>query len=324
MEGQKTFSFKTSGSTGDPKSISVKRSQLQASARMTSNALNLPIGSKALVCLSVEYIAGIMMMVRGMEIGWELTVIEPSGNPLFEIDSSENFDFIAMVPMQLANCLLDETTREVLNSVGKILVGGAPVSAILLKEIRNLAVPVYQSYGMTETVSHVAIRRLNGTSPQEEYTVLDGLEFGADERGCLYLKGAVTDNKLVQTNDLVKITSGRTFAWLGRIDSIINSGGVKIQLDKVDRVLEEILVEFNMSVDFFHWYENDERLGQKLVLFVKSEPSEFSLEEVVKRLKERVITFEVPKAIYFVDSFERTPTDKLDKRATATYYFTTN
>lgn len=322
LSGQETFSFKTSGSTGVPKLITVQKAQLQSSARMTSLALELPKGTKALVCLSVEYIAGIMMLVRGLEIGWDLTVIEPSGNPLLDTPPLEKFDFIAMVPLQLVNSLQNDSTRARVDAVGKILLGGAPVAASLFRDVQQLKVPVYQSYGMTETVSHIALRRINGENVTSDYTVLAGVEFGTDSRGCLFVEGAVTDYKRVQTNDLVKITSNRTFEWIGRADSIINSGGVKIQLDKVDRMLEDVLLDLNLSFDFFHWYREDERLGQKLILFVKSTPAEFPSEFVLEELKCRVIPYEVPKAVYFVDSFAKTPTDKLDKRATAAHYYT--
>jgi o-succinylbenzoate---CoA ligase len=321
--GKPEFILRTSGSTGTPKPIHLTLTQMEASARMTGQALQLPAGTQALVCLNVGYIAGTMMLVRGMVLGWELTIIEPVANPLLGFGEDTRFDFIAMVPLQLQACLQNPDTRLAVERVGKILLGGAPVSLALEKEIQALSVPVYQSYGMTETVSHVALRRLNGPDPEADYRVLEGVEFGVDAQNCIYVKGAVTNFEKIQTNDLVEIASPRTFRWVGRRDAIINSGGLKIELPRIDRKVEESLLEMGISIGegFFSWYENDERLGQKLILFVEGKEGNLPVAPLLDRLRAKVSTFEVPKAIYFVERFKRTPTDKLDKIATANTYF---
>ncbi len=323
QSGKPDFVLRTSGSTGTPKPIHLTRAQMEASAWMTGKALQLPSGTQALICLNVGYIAGTMMLVRGMVLDWELTIIEPVANPLLGFGSDARFDFIAMVPLQLQACLQNPATRQAVARVDKILLGGAPVSLALEKEIQSLPIPVYQSYGMTETVSHVALRRLNGADPEEDYMVLDGVEFGVDAQNCIYVRGAVTNFETVQTNDIVEITSPRTFRWVGRRDAIINSGGLKIQLLRIDRKVEECLLEMGVSPgeSFFSWYENDERLGQKLILFMEGKANSLNVPLLLDRLRPKVSTFEVPKAIYFVERFKRTPTDKLDKNATANTYF---
>lgn len=316
QNGQSEFTLHTSGSTGTPKDILVNRNQLKRSAQMTGEALDLGKGTRALVCLNVSYIAGIMMLVRGMELGWELSIVEPSSNPLFEF-TDPAFDFVAMVPLQLSTILADEKTNQYAQNLGKILLGGAPVGIQLQKQIDQLTIPVYQSYGMTETVSHVALRKLNCPEIENDYRVLPGIEFGLDERGCLFLGGTVTNGEKIQTNDLAEITSENTFNWLGRIDNVINSGGVKIVLDKVDEIVAEIFYDLGYKNNFFSWFEKDEKLGQKLILVVLKNGNIVSAENLLNEIRKRISTYETPKHVYFVDEFIKTPTDKIDKRRTA-------
>ncbi|MFB9296742.1 AMP-binding protein [Persicitalea jodogahamensis] len=291
------------------------------STRMTGQALGLPTGTRALVCLNVGYIAGMMMMVRGLELGWELTVVEPSSNPLMNLDETVEFDFVSLVPLQLSSILSEQRTSTMAENLGKILLGGGAVPMALMSGIHQLKIPVYQSYGMTETVSHVALRRLNGANSQGNYKILPGIDSGTDERGCLYLRGAVTANQLIQTNDLVEITSPDSFNWVGRVDSVINSGGVKISLDKLDGVVGEVLQEMNAANDYFCWYQADDILGQKLVIFIKRQNGIFDSAGLINKISDHVKPYETPKAVYFVQKFEQTPTGKIDKIATAHKYF---
>ncbi|SEJ29948.1 O-succinylbenzoic acid--CoA ligase [Dyadobacter koreensis] len=315
LAGKEVFILHTSGSTGIPKDIEIKRAQLRSSALLTGTALNLPKGTRALVCLNVNYIAGIMMLVRGMELEWELSIIIPSSNPLLEFENP-GFDFVSMVPLQLSTILSDEKTKSKVNSLGKILLGGAPVNVSLQKQIDHLNVAVYQSYGMTETVSHIALKKLNNPVCENDYTVLPGVNFGVDDRGCIFLQGAVTNDDKIQTNDLVEITSENTFNWLGRVDNVINSGGVKVVLDKVDHVIAELFYESGYSNNFFSWYEKDEKLGQKLILIIQKNGQELPVLSLLEEIRKRISTYETPKHVYFVEEFIKTPTDKIDKRRT--------
>jgi O-succinylbenzoic acid--CoA ligase len=306
IEGESSFSLTTSGSTGVPKVITIPRKRLEASARLTGTTLGIGAGTTALVCLNINFIAGVMMLVRGMELNWELTIVEPSSNPL-RLTEESSFDFIAMAPMQLASILSDEITTDKLATVGKILLGGAPVSASLLKQIEKLNSEVYLSYGMTETVSHVALRRLNGVGASEEFKALDEVVLGTDRRGSLWVSGPMTDGEVIQTNDLVN---------LGRADSIINSGGVKIQLEKIDNVTEQVLDELSYTFQFFNWYELDEKLGQKLILIIRENDADFDVNRLIGAISKRVSAYEVPKHVYFAGEFELTASGKVDKIAT--------
>ncbi|MCF0070086.1 AMP-binding protein [Dyadobacter sp. CY261] len=314
MQGRDEFVLHTSGSTGMPKPITVTRKQLADSAAMTGQVLSLGTGTRALVCLNVGYIAGLMMLVRGMELDWELTITEPTSNPMAGLDAVD-FDFVALVPMQLQAILENPATKDQAGHLGKILLGGAPVSMSLLALIRALDVPVFQSYGMTETVSHVALKALNGVNRSNSYMFLPGIQFGTDERGCLFVSGAVTNGHKVQTNDLVEI-QGNAFQWIGRVDNVINSGGVKIVLDQADERIALVFNDLSISNAFFSWWEADEKLGQKLVLVIEKELPSLTPEQLSAEIRKHVSGYGNPKHIYFAKAFVKTATDKIDKRAT--------
>ncbi|MCF2494612.1 AMP-binding protein [Dyadobacter chenhuakuii] len=315
LNGQHTFTLQTSGSTGAPKPIQIHRSQLIASAQMTGKALGLRSGTRALVCLNVHYIAGLMMLVRGMELDWEMTVIEPSANPLLDVNRLDTFDFTALVPLQLGTILENSKTENQVNRLGTVLLGGAPVNVSLQRKIESLSVPVYQSYGMTETVSHIALRRLNGGNFSEDYQFLPNIVFGTDDRGCLHISGPVTNGEVVQTNDLVEI-AGNTFKWIGRADNVINSGGVKIVLDKVDATVGKVFFDLKIGNAFFNWFVSDEKLGQKLILVVEGTGNTFQAKDMIEEIRKSLSAYETPKHVYFVQHFNKTTTDKVDKRRT--------
>lgn len=309
FSGQKEFTLKTSGSTGEPKPIILTRFQMEASAKLTGKTFDLQSKDKALVCLNVEYIAGIMMLVRGMVLGLELTIIEPNSNPLENLEI-QDFDFAAFVPLQLQKILENEDQIKILNKMKAIIVGGAAVNKVLEKAIQLLQVPVYSTYGMTETVSHIAIRQLNGTNKSNHFQVLEGVKIGIDEKNCLNIIADATNHALVQTNDMVEIMNENEFKLIGRFDNIINSGGVKIQLEKVEKIFEEFISDKR----FFTFGMDDEKLGQKLILVVETE--HFADEMLLIKAKENLSKYEIPKQIFTINSFSETPTGKIDKKAT--------
>ena len=312
LSGQREFILKTSGSTGEPKPISLTRFQMEASAKLTGKTFDLQQGDKALVCLNVEYIAGIMMLVRGMVLGLELTIIEPNGNQLLNLEN-QDFDFAAFVPLQLQKILENENSIKILNKMKAVIVGGAAVNEVLEQNIQQLQVSVYSTYGMTETVSHIAIRRLNGKNKSNNFQVLEGVTIGIDERNCLNIMADASNNELVQTNDIVEIINDKEFKLIGRFDNIINSGGVKIQLEKVEKIVENHI----QNSRFFAFGINDLALGQKLVLVIEADFfSEKNKVELLQKLKENLSKYEIPKQIFTVEKFSETPTDKIDKKTT--------
>lgn len=311
LSGQEAFFLQTSGSTGLPKSICLTRTQMQASTFITKQALGLEKGQNALVCLNTAYIAGTMMLVRGMEIGLTLHIVPPSADPFLALPSNISIDFAAFVPLQMQT-LLEQRKHDLLNQLKVIIVGGAAVGSHLLTEIQSLEVPVFSTYGMTETVSHVALRKLNGADASEYFKLLEGIETATDERGCLRLRGAVTNNEWIQTNDVVAFMDNRHFQLLGRADNIINSGGIKIQLEKVEQAIEKI---WSDSSRCFVWWKPDIRLGQKLILVVENDQI-YDLNDFRKDLESLLNPYEIPKEVLFAKKFMETPTGKVDKQRT--------
>lgn len=320
LAGQSEFTIKTSGSTGEPKPIILTRTQMVASAKLTGKTFGLITGDRALVCLNVEYIAGMMMLVRGMELALKLTIIEPLGNPFANI-ANQYFDFLAFVPLQLQNLLENEKSIEIINQAKAIIVGGAAVNEVLENQLQKIKAPVYSTYGMTETVSHIAVKRLNGINKSENFQVLAGVKIGIDGRNCLNIIAEASNNELIQTNDIVEILDENAFKLIGRFDNIINSGGVKIQLEKIEKSIENEIKILNPK-RFFAYGISDEKLGQKLVLFIEGEGIGSKIKEVFfKNIQAILSKYEVPKEIYFVKNFVETPTGKIDKKKTMEHGF---
>lgn len=319
LRGQTTFELRTSGSTGTPKPILLTRSQMIASARLTGQTFGIRPGDHALVCLNVSYVAGVMMLVRGLELGLKLTVVEPTANPLTQCKPGDDgFDFAAFVPLQMQILLEspDESLPQ-LNRMKAILVGGASVDPALEKSIQAIGSPVYSTYGMTETVSHVAIRRLNGPDASDVYTALDGVALNVDSRSCLNIRAAATDFVTIQTNDVVELLDANRFRLLGRADSIINTGGVKVQPETVEKAVGEWLAERRLSVRQFVAGLPEARLGQQVTLFIEDRPwPEATTESLKNFLRSQLSAFACPREIIFVSQFRQTPTGKIDRRAT--------
>ena len=316
LTGAQEFGQRTSGSTGEPQLIVLKRRQLAASAARTGDYFDLGPGDRALVCLNCEYIGGKMMLVRGLERNMHLTVVEPHADPFTEVSDEAEFDFAAFVPLQMS-AMLAAGRAPRLNKMRAILVGGAGVAPSLLHQIEQLTVPVYLTYGMTETASHMALRRLNGPEASPHYRVLPGLHLGQDKRGCLTVRGDVTDDALIVTNDRIELLDKHTFDWLGRVDFVLNSGGVKVQAEKVELVLDVALAEVGESRRAFVAGRPDERLGQAITAYLEG-PSLAPATEarVLDLLRARLGQYEVPRALVYVPAFQTTASGKLDRAAT--------
>jgi len=318
LNGVQEFPIQTSGSTGRPKTIVLTRRQLEASAQRTIKLLGLQQGDCTLVCLNTEYIAGMMMLVRGFLADLQIIIVEPSSSSLSLIGPEEQIDFASFVPMQLQLVLEQMPGRlPQLNRMKGILVGGAPVTQTLQRELQSITAPVYHTYGMTETASHIALRRLNGPQAAEYYQVLDSIEAGLDKRGCLTIRGDVTNHELLVTNDVVELLTPTRFRWIGRVDNIINTGGVKVQIEKVELAIAEAFVNFTDSPRFFIAPQPDELLGEKIVLLVEGEPLPPDTEAVLfDKLRDLLKKFELPKEIYYSPAFTETATGKISRQRT--------
>jgi O-succinylbenzoic acid--CoA ligase len=297
------------------------------SAYYTGRALGLQPGDRALVCLSVEYIAGMMMLVRGFELGLHLTVIDPVSQPLARLAPAVRFDFTAMVPLQL-HATLHGNHHEgaILDDMKAVLIGGAPLSLALEEQLQRVQAPLYHTYGMTETVSHVALRRLNGPQRSDRFITFDEVRLGLDERGCLMITSALTRGETLYTNDLVELHTDGSFRWLGRVDNVINSGGVKVHIEKVERALEAWLLHYQAGLyaerRFFVGALEHARLGHAVVAVIEGEPCSgeapgaVPLETALRTHMSPALTaYEIPRKVYFVPHLLETPTGKIDRRA---------
>ncbi|MCS6967770.1 MAG: AMP-binding protein [Cytophagales bacterium] len=316
LRGTNAFCIPTSGSTGIPKSINLSRQQIIASIKASTTALCLQQGQSALVCLHPRYIAGIMMLARGWELGWQMYFVAPSANPLglFVRQSwAKGFDFLALVPLQLQNTLENEPEKQLLDRCGIVLVGGAALSAVLERATRQVKPAIYATFGMTETASHIALRRLNGPHPEADYYLLPGIEAHADQRSCLVVRGEVTQHQWIVTNDVVQFTGNNRFKFLGRADWVINSGGVKIFPEQIEQHIHSLQLSFLKEKRFIIASLPDERLGSCAVLAIETEsvPDKKNLLAV---LRNKLPRYHAPRDIFCLPQFPTTPTGKISRK----------
>jgi O-succinylbenzoic acid--CoA ligase len=303
----------TSGSTGAPKAIMVSREQMAASTRLTGLALGLQAGERALVCLPTQYIAGRMMLVRGLELGLNLTVVRPSSNPLAILPTDSHFDFTAFVPMQLHHIIHEMPSQiAILNCMKTILVGGAEVSVALAEAMQAIHAPIYHTYGMTETVSHVALKRLNGDLADEYFRPLPEVTLGQDGRGCLTITSILSQHQTLITNDVVELRPDGSFRWLGRWDNVINSGGIKVQAEKVEQALARLLPNCRFFVGGLPQAE----LGHMVVAVIEGAPlAPEQVADLRAQLEQNLTKYEIPRQFYFLSQLRETPTGKIDRPA---------
>lgn len=292
----------TSGSTGTPKKIQLKKVQCIVSAKNTLSFLNIKESDTALLCLSVSTIAGKMMLIRSIIGKLKLIITEPTSNPLIGI--AEKINFAAMVPLQVEKIV--STSFSQLFSIKNLLIGGAPISNKLTDRLHQMNYTAFQTFGMTETISHVALRKI-GKLTEEFYTALPTVHFEEiNQQLIIHYPGVLSEALL--TNDQVELYSPFSFKWLGRTDFIINSGGVKINPEEIESCLSKVI-----TVPFLFAGIPDDILGTKVIIVVESE-GKMKLNK--EELKEIIGSFAVPKSIYYCKKFERTFSGKVNRIAT--------
>jgi O-succinylbenzoic acid--CoA ligase len=289
----------TSGSTGVPKAWKVQKLAMVNSATLTANYFNRKEGTTALLCLPGNFIAGKMMLVRAMTFGWSLTVIRPSSTPLTDIETP--FDFAAFTPMQVVS--LNDDKLRLLSRFGAVILGGAAVSETWRKRLSEFCDNLYETYGMAETLSHIAVRKI--TSEQSPFQALEGIDLSVDEVGRLRIHAPHIEIDVIQTNDVVELLDTSSFFYKGRYDRMINSGGVKLFAEVIERKLEPVI-----HVPFAIGAVHDELLGQKVILYLESNAT-IDLEQLRVSIKQVLNRFEVPKEIRFLDKLERTESGKI-------------
>jgi O-succinylbenzoic acid--CoA ligase len=297
------FEVKTSGSTGEPKTILIKKEFAFHSAKATLNFLNINEQDNALLCLSTDTIGGKMMLIRANLHNLHLLVVEPSANPLK--NSSESIDFMAIAPIQLHTILVENPEK--LKSIRSIIVGGGMISDSTIELLKQHQITVYQTFGMTETISHIALRKV-GFENEEYYSTLENIHVYKTNNQ-LVIKAPTLGIDALTTNDLIELKNEHQFKWMGRADFVINSGGVKIQIEALENELHQ-----KIKNRFFITSGKDERLGQKVILVVEGAPAnELEQKSFYSFLKNK---YHVPKEIVFVEHFEYSKSDKINRIAT--------
>ena len=300
----------TSGSTGKPKPMMVEKKRMLNSARITCDFLGLKPGDTALLCMSLDYIAGKMVVVRSIERHLHLISVSPSGHPLKDIN--EEITFAAMVPMQVYNTLQVPEERERLTHIRHLIIGGGAIDASLEKELRSLPgnIAIWSTYGMTETLSHIALRRINGAEASEWYQPFDSVKISQTDEGCLVIEAPLVCAETLVTNDIVEIESyiynkveKLRFRIKGRKDNVVCSGGIKIQIEEVEEFLKP-----HLEKPFMLAKKKDEKFGEIAVLL--SENKEIKTVEATVRRLLSDYKYWIPREFRYVEHLPLTETGK--------------
>jgi O-succinylbenzoic acid--CoA ligase len=298
----------TSGSTGMPKPIELSKKAMIYSAHNTIDFFKLSPGTSALLNLSSSFIAGKMMWVRALTGGLHLDVIPPENESIKQVLIKKRYDFGAMVPLQVYKNL------EYIEHIAKLIIGGGVVSDTLKNALWPLKNQIFATYGMTETITHIAVKALNKQAvtvsnlSDKYFTILNNIQIQTDDRGCLVIKATQLNPYPIITNDLVEIIDEKHFYWLGRYDNIINSGGVKLIPEQIENKIKPFL---NQS--FFVASLPDEELGQKVVLIIEGTVNKTMLNTQLKNVLDR---FECPKEIFLLQHFITTESGKVHRLKT--------
>lgn len=312
LSPEPNISVQTSGSTGAPRFISHSKTAMIESAKATGEMLKLKADQKALLCLSAGTIAGMMMMVRAMVFQMDLMIIKPSAHPLLQIKKNRIPDFAAMVPAQVFNSLKNKNELSVLKEIGNLIIGGGEISKALEDKLVDLPNSVYATFGMTETITHIALRKINGENRSDLFTALSGISLSTDERNCLVINAPRISPEKIVTNDLVELTGTDKFRWMGRYDNIINRGGQKIIPELIEKELAGIITS-----RFFVAGIADKKYGQAPVLVIESTNFEKQEEETLLNKFQTLLHKSMsPVKIFSVKSFAETHSGKVNRGKT--------
>ena len=295
LSEEDALNVQTSGSTSAPKLIQLPRTLLEHSARATLHRLGVAPGATVILFIPAKYIGGKMLLIRALIGDLAIHLYEPAAE-LPELNNS--FDLVSLTPMQAARSI------QQLDRFKTILLGGGPVSEVLHEKLQGLDAQVYHTYGMTETASHVALKTLNGPDQQGYFEALPGIHFSRDDRDCLVINATAWGIPQLVTNDVVKLHGETRFTWLGRADNVVNSGGIKLYPEEIERLLAPAI-----DKPFFVTGLPDVELGQKLVLLVESDV-EFSIDF------DHLSGYQKPREVLFLPQFVYTETGKVNRGET--------
>ncbi len=293
----------TSGSTGKPKPIMLEKKHMKLSAKNTIEFLKLKNGDKALLCLPAEYIAGKMMIVRSLTGGMDMHYTKPG----LSLSLDDNYDIAALIPSMITG-IIEDSGPEELEKVKNILIGGSEIPSQTESRLQNLKNNIYHTYGMTETITHIALRKINGDDKTEYFSAFSKVKLSKTDDDRLIIDyPAIGVNHLI-TNDITELVSHNKFKILGRSDNIIISGGLKINPEIIEKELSKII-----ESDFFVFGIPHKILGKKPVIFVEGKLN-FNIIDIQNYLNNRLNKYFIPKEIISVKSFDRTKNGKIIRR----------
>ena len=301
LSDSETIKVTTSGSTGVPKTMSLNKEHVKNSAEATNRFFDLKKGDKALLCLPVKYIAGKLMIVRALEGKYNLFCVEPSLTPSFD---ETPIDFSAMTPAQVGSLLSNEQGRLLLDNIDKLILGGDRIPASLEKKLQSIDTKVWHTYGMTETITHIALRKVNGSQASAWFFPMEHVSLSQQNRQLVIDAPAIGVDQLL-TNDVVEFNQNGGFRVLGRKDNVIISGGIKLFPEAIEKKLEGVCLK-----PFYFSGVSDDTLGSKLVMYIESdEPVDVGqLKKTVSMLLDK---YEIPKDIVVKKYFKRTISNKI-------------
>lgn len=306
-----TIQVTTSGSTGPAKVIRHTKQAIKASALRTCRTLNLLEGSIALLCLPANKIAGMMMIVRSHANKMKLYCIEPSQNPLQSISANPVIHFAAFTPSQIYSICNTPYHKQLFASIHNVILGGGEVTQQLLKTLQTLPNNTYSSFGMTETISHIALKKISDRSDESYFTAFKDVEIKQDDRGCLIITDHLLGIKNIVTNDVVTIHSENTFEWHGRYDFIINTGGIKVNAEELERKIHNLI-----RLPYFFTGTAHPQWGEQITLVIQSKALSKTEIQCIKDSIETLDKIQQPKQIWLCPKFVYTDTKKLNRIAT--------
>ncbi|MFK8038452.1 MAG: AMP-binding protein [Crocinitomicaceae bacterium] len=300
----KTITISTSGSTGIPKKIRLTKLAMVQSAKATGHFFNFKPNQKNLLAVSAVYIAGMMQIVRSIVFDLTLYVAPLNSNPLKELKLPK-LDFAAFVPLQVEAILKNNSSKLSYEGISNVIIGGAPIHSELNSKIESLSNHSFATFGMTETISHIALREIKNGN--DVYQAMPNVSFSNNDEDCLQINAFRISDHLIVTNDRVEILNDHAFKWIGRSDFTINSGGIKIQPELVEKKLNEILTN-----PYYISGLPDTKLGDKVVLYIESEEyNTEKLKQLTRAMENELDIYEIPKTVIFKSRFNRTSTGKI-------------
>lgn len=295
------ITVQTSGSTGTPKKQTVRKDHMRQSAHITTSFFDLRKGDKALLCMPVQYIAGKMMVVRALVSGLDLLVRTPSSHPLAEVD--EPLRFIALTPQQVYNSLQVKEETDKLRQTAFVIIGGGTLDKETEEVLASFPNAIYATYGMTETLSHIALRRINGPEASPFYTPFPSVKLSLSPENTLIIDAPWVNGQLLETNDIARLLPDGRFSILGRKDNVINSGGIKIQTEEVEEMLRSII-----SVNFAITYVPHPEFGEAVVLLLEKGHEAIPAMDILP-------VYQRPKFIFETERIPLTGSGKTDRAA---------